>query len=47
MRESFKTITIMNDIIKDYMKEDFTMKEWVIYGVVVPLVILLIAVFVS
>lgn len=37
----------MNDIIKDYMKEDFTMKEWVIYGVVVPLVILLIAVFVS
>lgn len=26
----------MKDIIKDYMQEDFTMKEWLKYGVLYP-----------
>ena len=26
----------MNDIIKDYMQEVFTMKEWLKYGVLYP-----------
>ena len=29
--------TDMKEIIKDYMSEDFTVKEWVRYGVVYPI----------
>lgn len=32
-----KKDTDMKEIIKDYMSEDFTVKEWVRYGIVYPI----------
>ncbi len=31
----------MNDIIKDYLKENFTLKEWIKYGVCYPIGLIL------
>ena len=32
----------MNDIIKDYMKESFTLREWLVYGVIAPAALIII-----
>ena len=32
----------MNPIIEDYKREGFTLKEWVKYGVIIPIVYILI-----
>lgn len=37
----------MNDIIKDYKDEDFTKFEWLVYGVLFPVVFILICVLVA
>lgn len=37
----------MNDIIKDFKEENFTKKEWLLYGVVMPIALVLIAIFCS
>lgn len=37
----------MNDIIKDFMQEDFTWKEFLKYGILWPLVVIAISIFVS
>ena len=34
----------MEDLIKDYMNENFTLREWVIYGVLVPAAFVFIAI---
>lgn len=37
----------MNDIIKDFMQEDFTLKEFLKYGILWPSVVIAISIFVS
>ena len=37
----------MNDIIKDFMQEDFTWKEFLKYGILWPSVVIAISIFVS
>lgn len=37
----------MNDIIKDLKEENFTKKEWLLYGVVMPIALVLIAILCS
>lgn len=32
----------MNDIIKDYHEENFTLREWVKYGIIYPIGFILI-----
>lgn len=31
----------MNEIIEDYKRENFTLKEWVKYGIIAPLLFIL------
>ena len=33
----------MKDIIKDFKSENFTRRDWVIYGIIVPVVLVLVA----
>ena len=47
IQNKVKTITIMNDIIKDFMQEDFTWKEFLKFGILWPLVVIVISIFVS
>ena len=37
----------MNDIIKDFMQEDFTWKEFLKYGILWPSLVIAISIFVS
>lgn len=37
----------MNDIIKDYMQENFTWKEFLKYGILWPSIVIAISIFVS
>lgn len=37
----------MNDIIKDFKEENFTKKEWLLYGVVMPIALVQIAILCS
>lgn len=37
----------MNDIIKDFMQEDFTLTEFLKYGILWPSVVIAISIFVS
>lgn len=32
----------MNDIIKDFLSEKFTRREYVVYGIVAPLVLVIV-----
>ena len=32
----------MNDIIKDFLSENFTRRQYVVYGIVAPLVLVLL-----
>ena len=32
----------MKELIEDYMQGDYTLREWVIYGVLVPLALVVI-----
>lgn len=34
----------MNDLINDYKDEGFTLKEWLVYGVALPVVVIVIAI---
>lgn len=34
----------MNDIIKDYKEEGYTMLQWIVLGVVAPLVLIALAI---
>ena len=38
---------IMNDIIKDLMNEDYTMRDVVLYGIVAPAALVLVCVLAS
>ena len=38
--QEFKMITIMKDLLNDYKNEGFTLREWVIYGVICPLALI-------
>lgn len=38
---------IMNDIIKDLMSEDYTMRDVVLYGIVAPAALVLVCVLLS
>ena len=34
-------------MLKDYMKEDFSRREWIIYGVITPLCLIIASIIVS
>jgi len=33
----------MKEIIEDFKRENFTAKEWVVYGIIVPLLLIIIS----
>ena len=37
----------MNDIIKDYKEENYTLREWIIYGVIVPAIFIAVCLLAS
>ena len=43
--QEFKTDTIMKELFDDY--KEFTKKDWLLYGIIAPLVLVLIAVLSS
>jgi len=34
-------------MLKDYMKEDFRRREWIVYGVIAPLCLIIASIIVS
>ena len=44
---NIKNIKIMKDIIEDYKKERFTLREWVVYGIVAPAALIVLCILVS
>lgn len=38
---------MMKELIEDFNREDFTMKEWLIYGVAYPLGVIILAILFS
>ena len=37
----------LNIMLKDYMKEDFSCREWIIYGVIAPTCLIIASIIVS
>lgn len=37
----------LNIMLKDYMKEDFSRREWIIYGVIAPTCLIIASIIVS
>lgn len=37
----------MNDFIKDFKNEGYTLREWIIYGVIAPTVFIVVAILAS
>ena len=37
------TICVMDDFVNDYKNDGYTLREWVIYGVIAPMALIAIA----
>ena len=47
MQGSNKKYNVMNDLIKDFKEGEYTLREWIIYGVIAPMLLIAVAILAS